>query len=414
MRTANTRVAGPDAFGMKDEALPIAHASSLSVELDELLRGAREYQLLALSPHTRRAYKVNWREFTGFCARYNFEPLPATPRTVELYLKWCADMRHHEPMHDQRLIQHHDRDDCAHPNPLKIASIEQRLATIATIHKLNDLSSPTSTKTIELTLEGIIGVHQRERGGTPKTSLEADELRSLLNLIGTQRIDIRDRAILLLTFLGGMRRSEIAAMRIEDVTIDASGIVYRLRESKTNRHGRQGVERKAIRRNTDPAFDPVRSYEEWLSVSGVREQEVFRSLVHDVVGKPISGDDIRDIVRRRVLAKLCDWLARNVAGDPIVATLYRRAPGDTFTWFKARFSDAVLDDLMVRFRLPETYDPRKFAAHSLRSGFVTSARAAGKADYKIKEITGHRTDAMLDRYTHSQELWRDNASSDLL
>lgn len=407
-------MAGPDAFGMKDEALPIAHASSLSVELDELLRGAREYQLLALSPHTRRAYKVNWREFTGFCARYNFEPLPATPRTVELYLKWCADMRHHEPMHDQRLIQHHDRDDCALPQPLKIASIEQRLATIATIHKLNDLSSPTSTKTIELTLEGIVAVHQRERGGTPKTSLEAEELRSLLNLIGTQRIDIRDRAILLLTFLGGMRRSEIAAMRVDDVTIDASGLVFRLRESKTNRHGRRGIERKAIRRSADPAFDPVRSYQEWLQVSGVREGIVFRSLVHDVVGNGISGDDVRDIVRRRVLAKLCDWLLHNAADDPLVATLRRRNRDGRVTWFGARFTNDVLNEILARFRLPDTHDPRKFAAHSLRSGFVTSARAAGKADYKIKEITGHKTDAMLDRYTHSQELWRDNASSDLL
>jgi integrase len=39
-----------------------------------------------------------------------------------------------------------------------------------------------------------------------------------------------------------------------------------------------------------------------------------------------------------------------------------------------------------------------FAAHSLRSGFVTSARAIGLDDHHTKNVSRHKTDKMLNHY----------------
>lgn len=390
------------------DSLPIQVGGALSTELDDLLRGAREYQLAALSPNTLRAYRVNWPEFVLFCHRYGLSPLPAVIETVERYLKWCADMRHHEQRHDDRYTKaHFDGDICPKPKPLKLSSIEQRLATIATVHNLNDLPSPTQSKRIENTLNGIWNAYRTTRGGAPMDSLEDHDVRAIVTGLGTSRIDIRDRAILLLTFLGGMRRSEVAAMCFVDVKVEPKGLAYTLRRSKTNAHGRRGPQRKLIRRQGNVELCAVRWYEEWLHVRGHSDEPfVFLSLVHDIVGGPMSGDDVYDIVKRRVLDRLCAWLDMNARDDDDVAKLRRRKGRIT----RAQFEDGrLLDHVLTKFKLPRAYDPRYYGAHGLRSGFVTSTRGK-KPDFAIQQTTHHASSVMLDRYTHSQDLWRDNAS----
>ena len=115
-------------------------------------------------------------------------------------------------------------------------------------------------------------------------------------------------------------------------------------------------------------------------------------------------------MRARVLDGLWEWLALNAKDDPEVARLRRR----NGTWVRSRFTNDVLARLVERYQLPPTLDARSVGAHSLRSGFVTAARAAGKPDHAIREITGHESERMLNVYTHSQSLWKNTASRDLL
>ena len=60
------------------------------------------------------------------------------------------------------------------------------------------------------------------------------------------------------------------------------------------------------------------------------------------------------------------------------------------------------------------YDPSGFSGHSLRSGFATSAAQAGVSSWRIRQQTGHASDAMLAKYIRAGELFVDNAAGALL
>jgi integrase len=56
-------------------------------------------------------------------------------------------------------------------------------------------------------------------------------------------------------------------------------------------------------------------------------------------------------------------------------------------------------------------DPLRFAGHSLRVGFATSAVAGGVCERAIMDQTGHRSLTMVRRYSRDGELFRnDNAA----
>jgi integrase len=402
--------------------------AALSPELAAQMQSALAYRLQSLASATLRAYVRHWREFRAYCARFGKTHLPAQPETVALYLAWLADYRHHEKQHDMRLAidKHDESDPCPNYPVLRVSQIQQRLAAVSTVHRFNDLPSPADSGTVQKTLDGIINAHQRTRGVRQRQGLSKEDVREIIGLIGTEElIDVRDRALLLLLFLGAFRRSELAALRVEDVTIDRDGLVVRSTHSKTNQHGRQGVQRKAIAQQSDPSFDPVRWYTRWLEESGIMSGDVFRALVHGKVGpKAMSGDDINEVLKRRVLDRICAWLVRNEKlNHPLVKTPADPSSGKPLPplwtgkpaaprWVRSRFTSHVIDALRLEFDLPASYDPRTFSAHGARIGFVTLKRDEGRSDYSIKQVTWHKSDVMLDRYTYSPDLWRGNATKD--
>jgi integrase len=71
--------------------------------------------------------------------------------------------------------------------------------------------------------------------------------------------------------------------------------------------------------------------------------------------------------------------------------------------------------LIIRERMNAAgFDPTGFSGHSLRAGFATSAAKAGVPSHKIRQQTGHKSDAMLSRYIRDGELFEGNASAALL
>jgi integrase len=59
-------------------------------------------------------------------------------------------------------------------------------------------------------------------------------------------------------------------------------------------------------------------------------------------------------------------------------------------------------------------DPSGYSGHSLRAGLATSAAQSGAASWKIRQQTGHASDAMLIRYIRDGELFTDNVAGVLL
>ena len=55
-----------------------------------------------------------------------------------------------------------------------------------------------------------------------------------------------------------------------------------------------------------------------------------------------------------------------------------------------------------------------YSGHSLRAGLVTSAAQLGVSSWKIRQQTGHKSDAMLSRYIRDAGLFVSNASGAVL
>ena len=54
-------------------------------------------------------------------------------------------------------------------------------------------------------------------------------------------------------------------------------------------------------------------------------------------------------------------------------------------------------------------DEKKYAGHSLRSGFATSAAELGAEERSIMAMTGHKTTQMVRRYIQEANLFKNNA-----
>jgi hypothetical protein len=71
--------------------------------------------------------------------------------------------------------------------------------------------------------------------------------------------------------------------------------------------------------------------------------------------------------------------------------------------------------LILRNRMASSgFDPTGYLGHRLRAGFATSATRAGVSTFKIRQQTGHASDAMLSRYVRDGELFLGNATGALL
>jgi integrase len=77
-----------------------------------------------------------------------------------------------------------------------------------------------------------------------------------------------------------------------------------------------------------------------------------------------------------------------------------------------RLSDKTVDRI-VKLAARGAGLKESYSAHSLRAGHVTEALANGADRAAIKRQTGHRSDAMLDRYAREADLRANNSSAAL-
>jgi integrase len=79
-----------------------------------------------------------------------------------------------------------------------------------------------------------------------------------------------------------------------------------------------------------------------------------------------------------------------------------------------RLSPEAISLIVRDLRAAAGFDPAGYSGHSLRSGFATSATRAGVSTFKIRQQTGHASDAMLSRYVRDGELFVGNAAGVVL
>jgi integrase len=347
------RVSGSATAGQPDQVDP-AHSLAirnmgparlaLPQSLRDAARSAGQYIAAAKSKATRRAYASDWRHFAAWCDGHGLPSLPATPDTVTLYIAAMAD-----PPEGGK--------------PFKASTISRRLSSINTAHKAAGFDSPAKMDKVLVaeTLHGIRRIH-----GTAPTMKKPLTLDRIVKILGTLEGPIaaaRDKALLLLGFVGGLRRSELAALRVEHLTKHRSGYTIRIPRSKTDQEGK-GREIEIVLGSHELTC-PVLALENWMAVAPIKDGYLLRSVgQYGSVGQSLDKDSVGEIIKK----------------------LVRRA----------------------RLAHPEEY-----GGHSLRAGFVTEASANGATDRQIMRQTGHKSRAMIDRYSREDRKDRQIAASKL-
>lgn len=317
----------------------ICTRSSLPDYLDEMIRKAKAFVASAKSPATLKAYRNDWRDFETWCRAHNLPSLPSTPETIALYIS-------------DRASTH------------AVGTITRRLTSITKVHQAaGHKESPASTHhfVVGETLKGIRRVLGTKQDG--KAPLLAEDIRRIVAASPDRLLGLRDNALVLMGFAGAFRRSELAQIRLSDLSFTKDGVIVDLRISKTDQ---EGVGRKiGIPFAKAPETCPVRALKAWLDAARISEGFVFRRV--DRYGYP----------SRRGLHK-----------DSIGKVLKRAAT-------RAGMNVDAL------------------GGHSLRAGCVTQAAMNGVREFIIMKQTGHKTVTTLRRYIRSGEIFRENAAADL-
>ena len=226
-----------------------------------------DYVKQAVSENTRRAYRSDLTHFLGWGGT-----IPATDQMVAAYL---AD----------------------HAGKLAVSTIQRRLASITKAHAIQGHTSPVSSVLIQHTLKGIKRAHGTlQRRAKP---LLVSDLLTIVAMLADSAKDLRDKALLLLGFAGGFRRSELVAIDYEDIGWVRQGMIVTIRRSKTDQEGRG---RKVGIPYARGKYCPVLSLQRWNEHMRAETGAVFKPITRHgrIHGNRLSAEAVSLIIKERV------------------------------------------------------------------------------------------------------------------
>ena len=295
----------------------ITDIKSLELETIKNLRNSK-------SANTIRAYQSDYNDFSLFCTKNGFQAMPTQPKILALYLTHLSSYS-------------------------KFSTLKRRLASISVLHKTKGHYIDTKHPIIMENLMGIKRTNGSNQKG--KKPLLINDLKALIEAIHQSKEKdfrkTRDKALVLIGFSGGFRRSELVDVEYEDIEFVTEGVKIFVKRSKTDQSG-EGMT-KAIPYFDNEDFCPVKSLKNWIEVSDLRDGKIFN----------ISDKSVALIIKKYA----------NYAG----------------------------------------LDAHRYAGHSLRSGFATSTAESGAEERNIMAMTGHKSTEMVRRYIKEANLFKNNA-----
>ena len=295
----------------------ITDIKSLELETIKNLRNSK-------STNTLRAYQSDYNDFSLFCSKNGFQVMPTQPKILALYITHLASYS-------------------------KYSTLKRRLASISIIHKTKGHYIDTKHPIIVENLMGIKRTNGSNQKG--KKPLLINDLKLLIEAIDKSKEKnirkTRDKALVLIGFSGGFRRSELVDIEYEDIEFVQEGVKIFVKRSKTDQSG-EGMT-KAIPYFDNINFCPVKALNKWVVEAELKEGKIFN----------ISDKSVALIIKKYA----------NYAG----------------------------------------LDAHRYAGHSLRSGFATSTAESGAEERNIMAMTGHKSTEMVRRYIKEANLFKNNA-----
>ena len=245
-------------------------------------------------------------------------------------------------------------------NGVRPATLTRRVAAIRYAHNLAGLDTPTKSELVTAAMKGI----RRAEGAAVerKAPATADIIAAMVAHMDEGKTGLRDRALILLGFAGAFRRSELVALQVEDLVATNDGWRVHIRQSKTDQAG-EGQEIAILRGSRFAVMEIVQA---WLESAEITEGPIFRAITK--------------------------------GGNVSQAALTPKSVGVIVKAAAARAG----------------FDPAAFGAHSLRSGFLTSAAEHGASVFKMMETSRHRSVETLRGYVRSADLFKDHAGARFL
>ena len=186
----------------------------------------------------------------------------------------------------------------------------------------------------------------------------------------------RDRALLMVGFVGAFRRSELVGIDVEHLTRDDRGLVVKIPRSKTNQEGTR-THLVALPYARSPNYCPVRLLDAWIDLAHISSGPVFRGVhrANTVLPGRLTPGAANTAVKNAIRTVLA---SQGLAGDALDAAVLR------------------------------------YSAHSLRAGFVTYAKIyRGANTDQVKLQSRHRSADSVDLYTRTDDIWTNNAATNL-
>jgi site-specific recombinase XerD len=115
-------------------------------------------------------------------------------------------------------------------------TLNRRLAAIQLMHRGARVAVPTDAIEVVETVRGL----RRDWGKPPARKAPAldEDVQHMVDTIDLRTLQgLRDRAVLLVGFAGGLRRSELVAIDVEDFTVRPEGLELVIRRSKGDQEG---------------------------------------------------------------------------------------------------------------------------------------------------------------------------------
>lgn len=220
------------------EEAPLTPARVDLTALDaERIAAAVEAELAAT---TRETYACGWRQWERWCHGRGITALPAPPEAIAAFLAERAEAGVH------------------------FTTLDCYCSGIAYRHCQEGLSDPTAdflVRRVRRGLRRILGVAPI-RQAHPLTGVELGQILASIDTDDAK--DIRDRAILLLGYASAMRPGEISALDVDDLQRKPTGVLIRIRRSKTDPDAQGHL--IGFARGDHRFTDPIRALDAWLNV----------------------------------------------------------------------------------------------------------------------------------------------------
>ena len=314
--------------------------NELTTDLKILHEATLENLKSSKANNTLRAYKSDFKDFGTFCSKHGLSSLPTEPKIVSLYLTHLSKNS-------------------------KFSTLRRRLVSISMVHKLRGHYLDTKHPII---IENLMGI-RRIKGSIQKGKkpILINHLKLIINSINEKNSNeakqFRDRALILIGFGGGFRRTELVSIDYEDLEFVPEGLKITLRKSKTDQFGEGMI--KGLPYFNDKKYCPVINLRKWLETSKIKSGPIFRRFS--------KGSNLTD----------------------------------------KRLTDQSVVLLIKEYLGLAGIENKNFAGHSLRSGFATVAADSGADERSIMAMTGHKTTQMVRRYIKEANLFKNNALNNI-